>query len=151
MKLYDCKICHTKNPKDFHTTYKSLCKKHKYEVYGKSRGVERTTAWNIKNPVKHRFMSARSSAKRRNHQFNITVDYLDLILKQQENRCAYTNLEFDNSNPMLSLSLDRIDSKKGYIFDNVQFVLSSVNYMKQDFTEEEFMNLCKIIYLNSLH
>lgn len=42
-------------------------------------------------------------------------------------------------------SLDRIDSKKDYTIDNVQWVHKDLNYMKQDFTEEEFINYCKLV------
>ena len=39
-------------------------------------------------------------------------------------------------------SLDRIDSKLGYIEDNVQWVTSKVNMMKQHYTQEEFLEVC---------
>ena len=36
-------------------------------------------------------------------------------------------------------SLDRIDSSKGYIKGNVQWVHKNINYMKQEMTNEEFL------------
>lgn len=42
-------------------------------------------------------------------------------------------------------SLDRIDSLKGYIYGNVQWVHKSVNLMKQDMDESEFKDFCKKI------
>jgi len=39
-------------------------------------------------------------------------------------------------------SLDRIDSSKGYIEGNVQWVHKMVNMSKQQYTQEEFINMC---------
>ena len=40
-------------------------------------------------------------------------------------------------------SLDRIDSNKGYTKDNVQFVHKDINWMKQDFEQNKFIEYCK--------
>mgnify|MGYP007044016634 CR=1 FL=1 len=45
-------------------------------------------------------------------------------------------------------SLDRIDSSKGYIEGNVQWVHKDINWMKQDFNEEYFIFLCSEITKN---
>jgi hypothetical protein len=45
-------------------------------------------------------------------------------------------------------SLDRIDSKKGYVEGNVHWVHKDVNMMKRNFTEEYFINLCETVYKN---
>ena len=42
-------------------------------------------------------------------------------------------------------SLDRIDSCKGYVFGNVQFVSVMANYGKRDFLEEELLRFCKAV------
>lgn len=39
-------------------------------------------------------------------------------------------------------SLDRIDSSRGYILDNIQWVHKVVNRMKMDLTESEFLEWC---------
>lgn len=39
-------------------------------------------------------------------------------------------------------SLDRIDSRKGYIIGNVQLLHKDVNMMKQAFSQEHFIALC---------
>lgn len=39
-------------------------------------------------------------------------------------------------------SLDRIDSNKGYSIDNIQWVHVSVNYMKMDINQSDFIKLC---------
>jgi hypothetical protein len=42
-------------------------------------------------------------------------------------------------------SLDRIDSSKGYTLGNIQWVHKWVNLMKQDMTDQEFIEWCKTI------
>lgn len=40
-------------------------------------------------------------------------------------------------------SLDRIDSNKGYVVGNVQWVYKKINMMKQGYSQDEFILLCK--------
>lgn len=46
-------------------------------------------------------------------------------------------------------SLDRIDSSKGYIEGNVQWVHKYVNVMKWDFSMEEFLDICRKICITN--
>lgn len=41
-----------------------------------------------------------------------------------------------------SASLDRIDSKKSYTVDNVQWVHKDVNWMKNKFDQDYFIEMC---------
>jgi hypothetical protein len=41
-----------------------------------------------------------------------------------------------------------IDSSKGYIEGNIQWVHKDINNMKWDFTQEEFINYCKLVANN---
>ena len=42
-------------------------------------------------------------------------------------------------------SLDRIDSNKGYVEGNVQWVHVDVNYMKLDYDQDYYINICRLI------
>jgi hypothetical protein len=42
-------------------------------------------------------------------------------------------------------SVDRIDSSKGYFLDNIRWVHKTINYMKMDLEDIEFLNLCRNI------
>lgn len=95
------------------------------------------------------FKSIIEGAKIRQIEFNITIEYLwDLFLKQNR-RCALSGVQliFSMSRKLgeTTASLDRINSDKGYIEDNVQWVHKDVNWMKQDMTDERFVMWCKII------
>jgi hypothetical protein len=90
-------------------------------------------------------------AKDRGKKFDIKIeDVWDLYIKQ-DRKCALSGLPIvfaklarikkgDNT-----ASLDRIDSKKGYTIDNVQWVHVKVNYMKQSLGQEEFIYFCNLI------
>jgi hypothetical protein len=46
-------------------------------------------------------------------------------------------------------SLDRIDSTKGYIEGNVQWVHKDINMMKSNHTTKKFFNWCKKVCLHN--
>jgi hypothetical protein len=47
-------------------------------------------------------------------------------------------------------SLDRIDSNKGYIKNNIQWVVQAVNLAKQAYFHDQFLLLIKDIYEHTL-
>lgn len=78
--------------------------------------------------------------------WDITFEYLAELLIKQDFKCALTGWDIDamevNKN---TASLDRIDSSKGYTEDNVQWVHKMVNMTKQQYTQEEFIDMCKAV------
>lgn len=96
------------------------------------------------------------SAKKRNLEFNLTKEYLWKIYIQQNRKCALSgiNIEFCTkhfSQPKYftahqTASLDRIDSTKGYIEGNVQWVHKNVNQMKWNYNQIDFIKICGQIY-----
>lgn len=93
-------------------------------------------------------------AKQRNIEFDITIEYTWKLFEQQNRKCKLSNLDlsFVSSYEMKSgikrgtASLDRIDSSKGYVEGNVQWVHKDVNKMKQSFTQERLIELCSRIF-----
>lgn len=88
-----------------------------------------------------------SSAKRRNHEWNLSKEQLDEKFNAQNGICALSGIHMlpDKSSPYRP-SIDRVDSTKGYTEGNFQFVCSRVNVMKNKFDEFEFIRLCGLIY-----
>lgn len=51
--------------------------------------------------------------------------------------------EYKQLHSLTRASLDRIDSTKGYVKGNVEFVCLAINYAKNNFKKEEMMSLIK--------
>lgn len=107
--------------------------------------------WNGYEEISGTFFNAiKDNARNRDLIFDISIEYIwDLFLKQNR-KCALSGLELtlpqkckDNIH---TASLDRIDSTKGYIKGNVQWIHKDINVMKMDLIEEKFFNYCKLIY-----
>ena len=47
-------------------------------------------------------------------------------------------------------SLDRIDSKLGYELNNIQWVHKDINMMKQAYTNNYFIEHCKLVAANNI-
>ena len=92
------------------------------------------------------------NAKRKNIEYSVSKEYLWKLFEQQNKKCALSgqDLWFGRIHyPMeTNASLDRIDSTKGYIEGNVQWVHKDVNKMKLNFKQEYFIELCKQIAAN---
>lgn len=66
--------------------------------------------------------------------------------------CPYTGIELKHPSIKKKNSIiktasleDRIDSSKGYVEKNLQFVSMAINFMKNSMSHEETIKLCKII------
>lgn len=102
--------------------------------------------------LKWRFLGARDRAKRHNIEFSITEKDLIELWKEQEGLCALTKIPMtytlQEGRNNTNISIDRIDSTKGYIKDNIQLVCMAVNQMKSDLTMPELVFFCKNIIDN---
>lgn len=80
---------------------------------------------------------------------DIDIDFLQSILEKQNYLCYYTKLPLKVENTgLFSLSLDRKDSSKGYIKDNIVLCLWVVNRMKLDIDLDLFYDLCQAVVDN---
>lgn len=91
----------------------------------------------------------KNSANRRSIPFNITIEELERKWKEQNGKCAYTNelltLPSNTRDKDFNASVDRIDSKLPYSYDNIHWVIKDVNLMKMSLKEDRFLELCKKI------
>jgi hypothetical protein len=98
---------------------------------------------------------AKSSLKKRNitKEFNINSEFLKKLYNEQEGKCAISNIDMQyplkGKRNNYVISLDRIDSEKGYIEGNVQLVCWAVNQMKNNLTKEDLIFWCKAITKNN--
>lgn len=83
---------------------------------------------------------------RRPVEFSITLDYVAELYEKQDGKCAYSGLPIDFKSK--TASLDRIDSSKGCIIGNVQWLHKDVNMMKRHYSEDYFLRLCRLVGVN---
>lgn len=91
----------------------------------------------------------KNASKRERVKCFITVEHLHDVWQRQEGLCAYTKLPLSSEAHQLNtVSLDRIDSDKDYTADNIQLVCVPINRMKLDYSEDQFIQLCKLVAQN---
>lgn len=82
---------------------------------------------------------------------DLTLEYLKNLFEKQNGTCIYSKVVLTlphyhkKNNPIYTASLDRIDSSKGYIQGNVQFISIAMNHMKNSMTHEQTLELIDII------
>lgn len=94
------------------------------------------------------FNKIRQKAIDRNIDFNITIQQLYDTFISQDKLCAISKVPIKfktNHKDEQTASLDRIDSKKSYTIDNIQWVHKIINQMKWTLTPNEFIEWCKIV------
>lgn len=89
-------------------------------------------------------------AKTRDINSDLTLEYLKEVWDSQNGKCVYSGLKlkewnYKGGNDMYTASLDRIDSNKGYVKGNVQFVSMNINFLKHTLTNEDMIFICKEI------
>lgn len=116
----------------------------KIKTCGCRIGIKNKTNWQgYKDISKSYWQVINNNAKQRNLEFNITLKYIWKLFENQYASCALTGEEIIlcpyNKQ---TASLDRIDSSKGYIKGNVQWVHKTINKLKNNFKEKEFVLWC---------
>jgi hypothetical protein len=164
-----CRVCKETKPlfdfvanKQSKLGYTRKCKacekewRHSYYLENKeyilSRGIiyrETTVNWysrSVVNRLRYVIQLGKKRAREKQIEWNIELPFLLQLWEKQQSKCAYSGVPFTyEDNHPHTVSLDRIDSQKGYTEDNVQFVCTIVNYIKQRFTEEQFFSFCSLI------
>ena len=117
-----CKACANSDPKSnsHKGYYKGVLRAsfvHKYKTGAETRGLDFTVSFN---------------------------DLADLLI-EQDFRCALSGECLDAMEVSNNASLDRIDSSLGYVKGNVQWVTSEVNMMKQAYSQERFIEVCRLV------
>lgn len=103
--------------------------------------------------LRYKLQQALKGTKRRSKEKNIyndlTIDFLMYLWEKQDGKCALTGIpmtyKFYEGRVNTNLSVDRIDSTKGYSKENVQLVCMAANQMKNDLSMEEFLEMCEAV------
>lgn len=106
------------------------------------------------SPFRFFLNKGRASIIKHKHEIDIDEKYLKEIWEKQKGICPYTGIQMilppttHMSHQIKSLkraSLDRIDSSKGYLKDNVEFVCQAINNAKNSYSKSEMMCFIKEI------
>lgn len=95
--------------------------------------------------------SAKGRSKRKGLEFSICVEDIEELYFRQDGKCAISNLKLStitghrHRNNAFVISLDRIDSERGYSKDNIQLVCWQANRMKDSLSWDEFKFWIKTI------
>lgn len=133
-----CKICYAVWQKENYKAFK--------DKYGISLSVYRRGR-SVEDFIDHLHQKAKKRAKQASLCFSITRDYLIKLFDDQDGKCAITNIpmtfKVGNGRVNTNISIDRIDSNKGYTDDNIWLVCTVVNLMKLNFTMQNFIDYCE--------
>jgi len=87
--------------------------------------------------------------KRRKYECDLTLEYLYDLWELQNSECIYSRVKLNHPNykskDYNKASLDRIDSSKGYVVGNVQFISMSCNLAKCGMSHKDMLNFCDIM------
>jgi hypothetical protein len=79
----------------------------------------------------------------KNFELDFNATHLEKLFEVQNGLCAYTGESLElNAGYSNTLSVDRVNSSKGYTKDNIVLTTWEVNNCKQDLSLERFKALC---------
>lgn len=114
--------------------------------YSKVKTVLLKRRSSLEETLKYVYQGAKSRAKKKGKDFNITLEFLYNLLKNQDYKCIMTGIPLQASkggkDPYV-ISIDRIDSSKGYTKDNVALVTTIYNTCKNHYSIDNVIELCK--------
>lgn len=103
---------------------------------------------------------ARKRAILTQRDFDLTLEDLKQLWDAQSGQCLYTGWEMvlpstttayndpNREHGPQRASLDRIDSTRGYVKDNVQFVCVIANLAKHSYTHDQLITFCRAVANN---
>lgn len=113
-----------------------------YYLKNKDKHKKYNKDFQLNNKEQSILVTARSNAKKKSMEFNLEKS--DITIPKY---CPYIGIELTNTigngRPGTNPSIDRIDSTKGYIKDNIQIISDLANKMKNNASEEQLIAFAK--------
>lgn len=143
-------LCQSKKSRNTYCC--STCRKNKLSTWAKTSKIKYLDP--IEGKCSSLFSNYKSKSKTKNWEFLLTFEEFKNLVTSN---CHYCNLEpnkcrKDNAKSRLGISriyfngVDRIDSTKGYIKDNVLPCCEDCNKAKRNLTYKQFLDLVNRIY-----
>lgn len=143
----NCPVCKTIKPlEEWYPNNLSRCKTCD-RIRGKSK-YQRKAAKHISSVENFLKYKLTNSYAKKTVEHTITHEDLISQYNKQDGKCYYSGrtLTIEMRTKCLdSLSIDRVDSTKGYTPDNIVLCCSIINIMKLNTPKTEFLKLCKDI------
>jgi hypothetical protein len=92
-----------------------------------------------------------SAGRGKQKGMDITIIDIKEQWERQKGICPYTGIKlvppgwYSTDEVLTRASIDRIDSSKGYVKGNIQFVSMMMNFAKNKYDDSHVINLCKAI------
>ena len=134
----DCGNIFTTSSYLFGTT--KTCRK----CYNSQKGSQHPSYKGTKHISQTYFSQIKLNAKKRNLKFGLTIEYLDKLIQSQKFQCYLSGITI--SVDYKTASLDRIDSSKGYIKNNIAWCHKDINRIKSNFSNEYFIDICTKVH-----
>ena len=131
-----CKSCH-KEYRDLNREKQRIYMQNLRNTKNEIIKENKRKAWGNADPRKLLLMQARNRAKRKNIDFNLTLE--DIIIPEV---CPLLNIPFVRgvkNDYEYTYSLDRIDPTKGYLKDNIWVITKLANSMKNSASKEQLL------------
>jgi hypothetical protein len=153
-----CRVCKDILSLDNFSQCIQLSKKRGYVLYNtECKHCRKTRAFDDNNfnktsleDVLHARLSvAIARARSKKIPLNIDLEFLISLWKNQNGKCFYSGRQLSLLiNDPNKVSIDRVDSSKGYLKDNVVLCCNLVNYLKVDLSLDYFKEIIIDIYNN---
>lgn len=125
-----------------------LCSKECFVIYNNAYQLNRRKK-SIEASLRHILYGCKNRARRHGLEYDLSVEFILNLLKMQEHKCAVTKIPLEAtagntktySSPK-TISIDRIDSNRGYTKDNVRLVTYMYNSCKGQWTDEQVREMC---------
>jgi hypothetical protein len=100
------------------------------------------------SPYREHMRRINNRKRDKGREVDVDKEYLKEVFEQQKGICVYSGVKLQHEikdNPITTASLDRIDSSKGYIKDNVQFVSIVCNHAKNGMSDTQMREWIKVL------
>ena len=139
--------------KKVHRRYKcTKCKKCK-SIHYEKRKLQNRGKRDLDRLLLERWHGVKDRAKKKGLIMNFEWIYLKELWIKQNGLCVITGLPMTYTmccgRVSTNVSVDRIDSTKGYIKENIQLICMAVNQMKSDLSLSELFFFCSKILKNN--
>lgn len=110
-------------------------------------------------PLSYNLNNAKKAADKKGLEFNLDIEYLHKLHKEQYGKCAISNIDLilkfqgrvhGTEKNIYQISIDRIDNTKGYVKGNIQLVCLGINYLRNTFNVNEVIGMLQAIQNSDL-